>query len=442
MHVNRRLALVLGLALVGAGLAASLLLQHHGEALGTAAVSQLCGAGAESGCDQVNRSPFAEIAGVPWAGIGLLFYLSMLALALLGVLSGEDVKPIAAAAAFALFAIALAIDVVLFGVQAFRIHAFCKLCLATYVLNAAAVVLLWPLRRAGEGAPARLREPQGRLLIASWVIAAVAFGMGLWGVETALDQREEERGASILGKRPASAPIAPKGNQTPLEAAQAEAARLQGILDDPQKFEAYQAEKSLRDFAAGPEVAIDLKTTAFKGPANAPIKVVEYSDFRCPFCKQIAQAFGAFVGKPSADRVAIYYKFYPLDSACNPAFPDGLHPGACWLAYGGVCAQEQGKFWAYHDKVFADQAKVPDKASVVKMAGEIGMNESSFASCIDQARTKDHVAADIAEGTRNGVKGTPTIFIDNRRLPRTNEFLGAVEQESKRLGLGPMPPMQ
>jgi protein-disulfide isomerase/uncharacterized membrane protein len=460
MKLTHRLMIVLVLCVAGAVLAGSLLMQHHGES--SAVASQLCGE-SDTGCDKVNQSAYANVFGVPWAAVGLTFYLAIMAGLILALAAPGDAREPVAAALFALFAAGILIDLYLFGVQAFRIHAYCKLCLATYAVNIAAVAVLWPLRRAIARASALLAPP-ARVVLAGWLLAAVFVAAGVAMAESVLNVREGQRAANILGDKTAAkeadatpepaASAAPtpelptSGATSPdlqryqqqLKAAQDEVKRLQTTLDDPQKYEVYQSQKSLSDFAKNPEVNVDVAGTPHKGPADAPIKIVEYSDFLCPFCRQIAQAFNGYVPH-TANRVAIYYKFYPLDDVCNPAFSPGIHPGACWLAYGGVCAQQQGKFWPYHDKVFGlpPQKTPPDRPFVVKLAGELGMNESSFDACIGAPSTKERVTADVAEGTKAGVKGTPTIFINKRRLPRTNEFLAAVEQESKRLGLGPMP---
>jgi protein-disulfide isomerase/uncharacterized membrane protein len=460
MKLFHRLLIVLILAVAGAVLAASLLMEHHGET--TTVANQLCGAG-DTGCDKVNQSAYANVFGVPWAAVGLTFYLAMMAGLVLALAAPEDVREPVAAALLALFAAGIFVDLYLLGVQAFRIHAYCKLCLATYAVNIAAVAVLWPLRRSIPRASALLAPP-ARVVLAGWVLAGVFVAAGVAMAENVLTVRERQRAADILGDKTAARAAAAtpepaetaaptpelptSGGGSPelqryqqqLKAAQDELKRLQTTLDDPQKYEVYQSQKSLSDFAKNPEVKIDLEGTPHKGPADAPIKIVEYSDFLCPFCRHIAQAFNGYIPH-TANRVAIYYKFYPLDDACNPAFSPAMHPGACWLAYGAVCAHQQGKFWPYHDRVFGlpAQKTPPDRPFVAKLAGELGMNESSFDACLGASGTKDRVVADVAEGTKVGVKGTPTIFINRRRLPRTNEFLQAVEQESKRLGLGPMP---
>lgn len=119
-----------------------------------------------------------------------------------------------------------------------------------------------------------------------------------------------------------------------------------------------------------------------------------------------------------------------------------MHAGACWVALGGVCAQEQGKFWPYHDKVFGSTLTNPGRDDVVKLAGELGLNTSAFEACIASPLAKERVAADIQEARKVGVTGTPTVFINGKKLPGLNSFMVAIDKESKRLGLPPLQPPQ
>jgi protein-disulfide isomerase len=226
-----------------------------------------------------------------------------------------------------------------------------------------------------------------------------------------------------------------------LEAARAETRRLQETLDDPKKLEEYFADKAMREFETAPAQELGLPNTPFKGPEDAPIKVVEFSDFMCPFCRQIAGAFANFLPR-SSNRVAIYFKNYPLDQACNPGLASTVHAGACNLALGAVCAQEQGKFWPYHDKVFGSQLNNPQTKDVVTLAGSAGLDSGAFETCLGSQKAKDRLAAEIQEGVRGGVKATPTLFINGKRLPRVNDFLSVLDKEAARLGLPPLSPQQ
>lgn len=449
-----RLVLVLLLAVVNVALSALLLLQHHGESLGAAAVNTVCGQGADSGCDKVAHSRFAQVRGMPLGGLGVFFYGALAVLLALALLSGPETRAAAAALALLALTLALAADVALFGVQLVAIRAFCKLCLLTYAVNALALVLVLPARRDGRVVGEALLRGDGRLAFAGWAIAAVLLGAGVVAAESALDHRERDRVAGLLGAPVAAAPAAaassaPAASPAPgsdvarfqeeARVATEQARRLQEILDDPRKLEQYFAEKAAREFEQGPVHPLKLEGTPYKGPAQAPIRVTEFSDFLCPFCKNIAGAFQSYL-PGTAGRVSVYFKNYPLDSECNPNVANSVHPGACNLARGGLCAHEQGRFWPYHDRVFfGTPPSNPSKADVVRLAGEAGLDAAAFGSCFDAARIKEKLAAEIAEGKGSGVDATPTLFVNGKRLPRINDFTQTVEKEAQKLGLPPLP---
>src|SRR2546427_3736620 len=146
-HVGRvRVLLAAVVCAISAATSGLLLLEHHGEPRATAAVNQVCGEGAQSGCETVARSRYSQIRGMPLAAIGLFFALSVGSLLLLSLFSGPESHDAVAALALLAFGLALAADIVLLGVQVVAIRAFCRLCLLTYALNALAVLLLLPAR--------------------------------------------------------------------------------------------------------------------------------------------------------------------------------------------------------------------------------------------------------------------------------------------------------
>jgi len=467
-----RVAVVILLMVAGASLSGVLLQQHHGG--GTEGVAeQLCGEGEDSGCQEVAASPYSKVRGVPLAAVGLVFYLSLGALLLLSILVGPELRGAAAAVTLALVALALVIDVMLLGVQAFVIGSYCALCLLTYVVNAAILWLLVPARRSVSQVLPALARVEGRVALAGWALGSVSLAAAVGAADVALSQRAAERQANLLGFPAAEgasgsdSPVAPPPDQagtpteadlagdeprqepeteagsTPLEEelrqARAETRRLQEILDDPQKLQQYFDAKAAREFAAAKPEELDLGRPPRKGPEDAPIRVVEYSDFLCPYCSSIAGAFTNFLST-SGGRVAIYFNNYPLDQECNSALENSVHAGACQLALGAVCAQEQGGFWRYHDKVFASELDKPGLDDVVRLAAESGLDFAALERCMGTEAAKDRLQADIREGIRIGVQSTPTVFVNGKRLPRLNNFVQAVNMELERLGLPPITP--
>jgi protein-disulfide isomerase/uncharacterized membrane protein len=418
---NRSLLVVL-LALAGATLSGILLFGHHG--VGTAPMENLCGAEATSGCSEVSSSAYSKIGGVSIAALGVAFYGAVLLLLAFGLASSDGVRESAAALALLAFGLALAIDVALLGVQAFAIGAYCRLCLATYVLNLAAFAALWPARSKIAAVTA---ASEARRALSVWAVSALVFAIAVGAVDRTLASAEPSGGlfgeadppealvspeppvvseatSSVAPSEPVNPPPASETNgdgalQAQLEAAQARLRELQATLDDPQKFQAYQEQKAAENFEHQPKVNLDLAGVPVKGPKEAPIQVVEFSDFLCPFCRNLAGAFGGFMPQ-SQGRVSVFFKHYPLDQDCNPVMTRTVHEGACELALGGVCAEEQGKFWQYHDRIFTQPPAAPTNETVVQLATEAGLDANALRQCLSSPGTRAKLDRDIAEGKR------------------------------------------
>ncbi|HYM26040.1 MAG TPA: thioredoxin domain-containing protein [Vicinamibacterales bacterium] len=147
-----------------------------------------------------------------------------------------------------------------------------------------------------------------------------------------------------------------------------------------------------------------------KGPANAPVEIVEFSDFQCPFCLRahptVTQVLNTY-----GDKVHFVYRHYPLPG----------HPNARPAAEAASCAAEQGQFWLYYDRLFADQTKLDD-ANLKKSAADLGMDAARFNACVDTRKYKAAVDADVAAGQEAGVDGTPAFFVNGRLLSGAQPF--------------------
>lgn len=137
-----------------------------------------------------------------------------------------------------------------------------------------------------------------------------------------------------------------------------------------------------------------------RGAADAPVTLIEYSDFECPFCGRfvptVEQVLDEYDGQ-----VKVVYRHFPLNS---------IHPQAEPAAEAAECAGEQGQFWEFHDALFENQNQLgPDYYT--QLAGELGLNTSSFQDCLDSDRMMQKVRQDLQEGQAAGVTGTPGSFI-------------------------------
>ncbi len=140
------------------------------------------------------------------------------------------------------------------------------------------------------------------------------------------------------------------------------------------------------------------------GPAHAPITIVEFSDFQCPYCQQSVRIFKE-LRHMYGEKIRLVYRDYPGPN----------HPYAPQAAEAARCAGEQGKFWEYHDLLFGRQS--PGKAwDFVALAKELGLQLNVFDSCLNSERFREEITRDLQDGLKLGITSTPTFFINGRPL--------------------------
>jgi len=140
-----------------------------------------------------------------------------------------------------------------------------------------------------------------------------------------------------------------------------------------------------------------------KGPANARITLVEFSDFECPFCSKAVAKLETILKEYPKD-ARLVYKQYPLS----------IHPHARAAAEASIAAHAQDKFWPMYDRLFANFNRLSD-ASVLAMAKEAGLDMARFQADLKSDRVKQIVARDMADGEKAQVSATPTVFINGKR---------------------------
>ena len=143
----------------------------------------------------------------------------------------------------------------------------------------------------------------------------------------------------------------------------------------------------------------------FRGSEKARVTVVKFEDFQCPFCKQVQPTFNELLSRYNG-KVRLIHKDLPLES---------LHPQARQAAEAARCANEQGKFWEYHDKLYANSPKA-SADNLKSYAKEVGLNVDSFDRCFASGKYKAVVQQDLNEGAQLGLNGTPTFFINGREI--------------------------
>lgn len=172
---------------------------------------------------------------------------------------------------------------------------------------------------------------------------------------------------------------------------------------------------SVDQWAASPQRDVGVSERDFtRGPDDAPVTIVEFSDFECPYCKDASVALGSVYERYQGD-VRLVFKNYPLDQACNENMTRPNHLYACRAAAMARCAGEQGSFWEMHDAIYGlDRFTM---TALDALPGEVGLDPDEFAECMGGGEVIADIERDIADGQRLGVSGTPTIYVNGRRAP-------------------------
>lgn len=157
------------------------------------------------------------------------------------------------------------------------------------------------------------------------------------------------------------------------------------------------------------------------GDKNAKVTIVEFSDLQCPFCKSFVDETFPELKEKYIDtgKVKLTFRHYPLNS---------IHPNAQKAGEASECANEQGKFWEYHDKLFATQeswspyAETELISAFVTYAGDLGLDTAQFQTCLDTDKYKQAVIDDTNAGNKAQVDGTPAFFINGQRVTGAQPF--------------------
>jgi protein-disulfide isomerase len=170
-------------------------------------------------------------------------------------------------------------------------------------------------------------------------------------------------------------------------------------------------------------VTIPTAGSPFRGPADAAVTLVEFSDFQCPYCLLAVAKLNAVL-EAYPGKIKLVFKQFPLD----------MHSQAALAAAAAIAAHRQGKFWPMHDALFAHRTGL-SRPTILALASAVGLDVRRFEADLDSVETKATVARDVEDGDRAGVEGTPSVFIDGRKY---NGDLGlpairtAIDEELKK----------
>ncbi|MDP2586951.1 MAG: DsbA family protein [Candidatus Komeilibacteria bacterium] len=141
------------------------------------------------------------------------------------------------------------------------------------------------------------------------------------------------------------------------------------------------------------------------GDKNAKVRIVEFSDFQCPYCRESFPVVREILDR-YGDKIYFVYRDFPVST---------IHPESVKAAEAGQCAHEQGKFWQMHDKIFINQENI-QPADLKNYARAIGLNTDQFNNCLDSGQYQAEVNQDFQDGVNLGAVATPTFFINGYRV--------------------------
>lgn len=176
-----------------------------------------------------------------------------------------------------------------------------------------------------------------------------------------------------------------------------EAANISAPVEETTDLERWQA-ASARELSLGSAYAL--------GPEDAPVTIVEFSDFQCPFCRQAA-SYLSDLKQRYGEKLRLVFKDYPLDTACNPYIGAQTHSVACKAAAIARCAGEQGRFWEMHDAIFALPQLTEESLQALSSSFEVD-------ACESDEEIVARIKSDVEEGRKLGVSATPTLFVNGR----------------------------
>jgi protein-disulfide isomerase/uncharacterized membrane protein len=372
-HSRRALAVVV-LAAIGLGL--SLVIENvHRQLAADLTYASFCNVSTTVNCDVVLTSSYAELAGVSVSLIAAVYYLGLLvAAAVLMGSRGVSRRQTLATTILGVACVGFIFSLYLAIVAVAILRTICVLCGGLYLVAVGMLVAAWLLRNAEQRVG---RKDQAALARRErWVWSATAAAVAILVITVGWQ--------AMRGKRSLSAE------------------EIQQQRPDYYRY-----------FFAQPQVEIPAHDGPARGDSNAAVTIVEFSDFGCSHCAAFDHRIGELLRRETG--VRLVFRYFPLDSKCNPAISGPASGDRCMAAAAAECASEQDKFWQYARLLFDNQPSF-SATDLRGFAREVGMDLERFDSCLAREDVHRRVAEDAKLGVKLGVSSTPTLFLNGRRL--------------------------
>ena len=342
-----------------------------------------------SSCDAALAGKRSWILGVPVAGWGLVFFTSLAGLLLLGRLMRGGFEPEALLAAWLLTLAGVGVGIALSVAELMSRVPLCPLCLSVHAINLLLALALWR-------SSARPVREQARLL------------RGVWEWLRSKAETPEPLRWKLVG-------FASVGL---LAAVAYQWVYVESALRLPRTAPPDRA-RVIAEYQASPRLTVPVaEEDPHLGPLTAPVQLVVFASFRCPSCERFASTLSR-LHQRFGDRLLVAYKYYPLSNQCNARLTVDQQPGACEVAWAAEAAHRQGRFWPFHDALFAAGTEGSER-TIAETVQRLNLDPARFAADRRSDFAKNRVAEDVELGNRLKIPGTPTVFLDGHlvRLAR------------------------
>ncbi|RIL02022.1 MAG: hypothetical protein DCC75_13425 [Proteobacteria bacterium] len=301
--------------------------------------------------------------------------------------------------------ISVLISIALFTVSKVAIGSLCPVCLSTY-LTCILLLIACHFWRGSDTFGARIRSGMAAVLFSPLIL------LGLGGPAKAAEARLASLSLLLVLSTTLFLP---------------DFLFVQFIKERGELRKSELAQQAVANWRSAEPVTFDFKEEGLekdhsKGPDQALIAVAEFSDFECPSCRIFYFMLEPLL-EEYAGKVRLTLLNYPLDKSCNPGIHGDFHKSACLAAFATRCAGEQGEFWKMADYIFkmeeldAPEASLEEvRAALLHGAEALNLDRQAFDECLQSGRHAAKIASDIELGNRLGVKGTPSLWINGRKV--------------------------
>lgn len=357
---------IMVLALIGIGLSVYLSQHFYEVRSGSVGFKSICNISSSMNCDAVAASRYAEVAGgIPLSSLATGWLLGVFAVAMMGL--GTAWRRASSRMLIGMGAFGVGTSLAYLFVMVGVLHTYCLFCLFLDLVNVLIFGLALSMKSSASAtAGTDAEESSARKTMLFSVVACIFVAV-----------------------------VATKGMDTSELKSSDIDLYVQGILSSPTL-----------------PASADDKFPSL-GAKNAPITVVEFSDFQCPHCQMAAKQFNALLNR-YPDKVRVVFRNFPLDMSCNHNLKQPIHTMACEAARAAYCANQQGKFKEVYEDIFENQNDLKP-GMPAELAKKNGVDEAKLNACMQSPDTQMAIQNDIAEADRLQVQSTPTLFINGHK---------------------------